>query len=108
MVVAALRSESDGLAFQQKNVAELGSMGYTFRTLNPQWVHCSGFTCTLQSSTADSLEDTARSVNDYINLNSAFRSSAEQYLLYNYYLQGRCGITLAAAPVSINHGGRHQ
>ena len=88
-------------------IAELNSMGYTFRTLSSTWVHCSGFACTLQNSAADSLEATAKSVNDYITLNSAFRSSAEQYLLYKYYLAGRCGITLAAAPGSSNHeGGR--
>lgn len=82
-------------------------MGYTFRALDPTWAHCSGFTCTLQSAAADSLENAARAVNDFITLNSAFRSSAEQYLLYNYYMQGRCGITLAAAPGSSNHeGGR--
>ena len=82
-------------------------MGYTFRALDGNWAYCPGFTCTLQSSAADSLEAAAQSVNDYITLNSAFRSSAEQYLLYEYYLSGRCGITLAAAPGSSNHeGGR--
>lgn len=88
-------------------VAELNSMGYYFRNLNPTWAHCSGFTCTLQNSAADSLEKAAASVNDYITLNSAFRSCAEQYLLYGYYQRGQCGITLAAQPGSSNHeGGR--
>jgi hypothetical protein len=87
-------------------IAELNSMGYYFRSLNPSDVHCSN-PCTLQSCAADSLESAARSVNDFITINSAFRSSAEQYLLYNWYLTGNCGITLAASPGSSNHeGGR--
>jgi hypothetical protein len=81
-------------------------MGYYFRPLDPTWVHCSD-PCSLQDGAADSLEAAARSVNDYITINSAFRSSAEQYLLYQWYLKGLCGISLAAAPGSSNHeGGR--
>eukprot|EP01127_Copromyxa_protea_P013370 TRINITY_DN3590_c0_g1_i3.p1 TRINITY_DN3590_c0_g1~~TRINITY_DN3590_c0_g1_i3.p1 ORF type:complete len:137 (-),score=26.64 TRINITY_DN3590_c0_g1_i3:70-480(-) len=45
--------------------------------------------------------------NDYITLNSAFRSSAQQYLLYNWHAKGMCGIPLAAKPGTSNHeGGR--
>eukprot|EP01033_Poteriospumella_lacustris_P011906 gene11906-8496_t len=88
-------------------VSELNSMGYHFRGLNGNRVHCPGFSCTLQSSAADSLEAAAASVGDYITLNSAFRSSAEQYMLYQWYKRGQCGITLAAQPGSSNHeGGR--
>jgi hypothetical protein len=88
-------------------INELNSMGYHFRGLNSNRVHCPGFSCTLQSSAADSLENAAASVNDYITLNSAFRSSAEQYMLYQWYKRGQCGISLAATPGSSNHeGGR--
>jgi hypothetical protein len=88
-------------------IAELNSMGYTFRALDANLAHCSGFQCSLQASAADSLETAVRSVNDFITLNSAFRSCAEQYLLYEYYRSGTCGITLAAQPGSSNHeGGR--
>jgi len=88
-------------------VAELGSMGYGFRGLDGNSVHCPGFSCTLQNGAADSLEAAARSIGDYITLNSAFRSSAEQYILYEWYQRGMCGISLAAAPGSSNHeGGR--
>lgn len=88
-------------------VAELNSMGYSFRNLNPTWVHCNGSPCTLQDGAANSLEKAAASKNDYITINSAFRSSAEQYLLYNMYQKHTCGITLAAQPGSSNHeGGR--
>ena len=74
----------------------LQGMGYSFKQVDSRWVHCSG-NCALQSAAADSLAQAAASKNDYITLNSAFRTSAEQYLLYKWYQQGRCGITLAAA-----------
>jgi hypothetical protein len=81
-------------------------MGYSFVSLDSNWVHCSS-TCYLQSSAANSLINAAISKNDYITLNSALRSSAQQYLLYNWYNRGICGIGLAASPGSSNHeGGR--
>jgi hypothetical protein len=84
----------------------LNSMGYSFKSLDSTWVHCKG-NCALQTAAADSLVSAAKSKNDYITLNDAFRTSAEQYMLYQWYKQGRCGITLAAAPGSSNHeGGR--
>ena len=87
-------------------IAELNRMGYSFRALNSQWARCHDG-CSLQSSAADSLERAARSVNDFITVNSAFRSSAEQFVLYRMYQRRQCGITLAAPPGSSNHeGGR--
>ena len=81
-------------------------MGYTFRSLDPNWVHCSS-PCSLPASAADSLESAAKSFNDFITINSAFCFSAEKYLLYMWYLQDICCITLAASPGSSNHeGGR--
>jgi hypothetical protein len=98
-------TKSKGLTNQIIN--ELNSMGYSFRTMDGNLVHCPGFTCTLQSSAASALENACRAKNDYITLNSAFRSSAEQYLLYQWYKKGMCSISLAAAPGSSNHeGGR--
>jgi uncharacterized protein (TIGR03382 family) len=42
-----------------------------------------------------------------IRVNSAFRTVAQQYLLYQWKQQGRCGITAAALPGRSNHeGGR--
>jgi hypothetical protein len=38
-----------------------------------------------------------------ITVNSMLRTVAQQYLLYTWYLQGRCGIGLAATPGSSNH-----
>lgn len=41
--------------------------------------------------------------NTTIQVNSAFRTVAAQYLLYRWYQQGRCGITAAATPGRSNH-----
>lgn len=41
--------------------------------------------------------------NNSIQINSAFRTVAQQYLLYRWYQQGRCGITAAATPGRSNH-----
>jgi hypothetical protein len=87
-------------------ISQLKSMGYSFTTLDPTWIHCSS-SCSLQSGAASSLVSAAKSKNDYITLNSAFRSSAQQYMLYNWYNKGICGIGLAATPGTSNHeGGR--
>ena len=83
-------------------------MGYSFKNLDSTWIHCSS-PCVnvLQADAADSLANAAQSKNDYITLNSAFRSTAQQYLLYNWYQKGICGIGLAATPGTSNHeGGR--
>ena len=42
-----------------------------------------------------------------VRVNSAFRTVAQQYLIYRWYQLGRCGITAAATPGRSNHeGGR--
>jgi len=38
-----------------------------------------------------------------VQINSAFRTVAQQYLLYRWNLAGRCGITAAASPGRSNH-----
>src|SRR5512142_104969 len=38
-----------------------------------------------------------------VQVNSAFRTVAQQYLLYQWYRQGRCGISIAATPGRSNH-----
>lgn len=40
-----------------------------------------------------------------ITLNSAYRSAAQQYLLYSWYLAGQCNIQIAAVPGTSNHEG---
>jgi len=88
--------------------AQLTKMGHTFKTLNATAIHCST-PCVnqLQAAAADALARAAAAKKDFITLNSAFRSCAQQYLLYNWYLKKQCGIPLAAKPGSSNHeGGR--
>ncbi len=83
-------------------------MGYSFKALDSTWIKCSS-PCVnqLQSAAADSLRSAAVAKNDYITLNSAFRSSAQQYLLYTWYNKHICSIGLAATPGTSNHeGGR--
>ncbi|HEX5064258.1 MAG TPA: D-alanyl-D-alanine carboxypeptidase family protein [Kofleriaceae bacterium] len=41
--------------------------------------------------------------NNTVQVNSAFRTVAQQYLLYRWYQLGRCGITAAATPGNSNH-----
>jgi hypothetical protein len=38
-----------------------------------------------------------------LSINSAFRTIAQQYLLYQWYQKGECGISLAAVPGNSNH-----
>ncbi len=59
----------------------------------------------LVKSARDDLQKVAAS--NPITVTSAQRSIAQQYLLYHWYLQGRCGITIAANVGNSNHeGGR--
>jgi hypothetical protein len=41
--------------------------------------------------------------NRTMSINSMLRTAAQQYLLYNWYQTGRCGISLAAKPGLSNH-----
>ena len=80
-----IASHTQGLT--DEITAELGVMGYSFKSLDPSWVKCSS-PCSLQTAAADALVSATKSKNDYITLNSAFRSAAQQYLLYNWYNKG--------------------
>ncbi|MEO8699408.1 MAG: M15 family metallopeptidase [Kofleriaceae bacterium] len=42
-------------------------------------------------------------VSGTLNVNSAYRTVAQQYLLYRWWQAGRCGITAAATPGRSNH-----
>ncbi len=99
---------SVALGLTNQIIAELNTMGYSFKSLDSTWIKCSS-PCvnSLQTKAADALAAAAKSKNDYITLNSALRSSAQQYLLYSWYNKGMCGITAAATPGTSNHeGGR--
>jgi len=45
----------------------------------------------------------AASASGTLQVNSAFRTIAQQYLLYQWYVQGQCGITAAAQVGQSNH-----
>lgn len=86
-------------------VGVLNQMGHRMKQLDSRWIHCQEPSCvhTLQGQAADALAAAAQSRNDFITLNSAFRSSASQYLLYSWWRMGRCSIQIAAEPGKSNH-----
>lgn len=64
---------------------------------------CSGY---IQKSALTSLESITKSVSRTINIDSAWRSCAQQYLLYQWKAQYKCGQTNpVAVPGTSNHEG---
>ncbi|MFL5322420.1 MAG: carboxypeptidase regulatory-like domain-containing protein, partial [Myxococcaceae bacterium] len=59
----------------------------------------------LAPAAASSLKATATAANDFITVSSAYRSLAQQYLLYKWYRAGQCNIQIAAVPGNSNHNG---
>jgi uncharacterized protein (TIGR03382 family) len=58
----------------------------------------------LQYLEADAEADLVKAGNaSPVQVNSAFRTVVQQYLLYAWYQQGRCGIPIAATPGTSNH-----
>ncbi|MBA3461203.1 MAG: D-alanyl-D-alanine carboxypeptidase family protein [Deltaproteobacteria bacterium] len=55
----------------------------------------------LSASGKSALEKVAQT--RVVQVNSAFRTVVQQYLLYQWYRAGRCGITAAAQPGASNH-----
>lgn len=55
----------------------------------------------LEPKAASGLESAA--LTTALSINSAFRTVAQQYLLYHWYQTGQCGISLAAVPGNSNH-----
>ena len=93
-----------GLTLQIAN--EMDNMGYTFTTLDTKWIRCdSPCVPMLQTQSANSLRNVAIEKNNFMTLTSAWRSAAQQYLLYKWNNDGICGIGLAAKPGSSNHEG---
>ena len=87
-------------------IDQINADGISFSSIAGSDVVCSGGCVPfLQSSAVSGLRAATSSANDFITLNSAYRSSAQQYLLYQWYLQGKCGITAAATPGTSNHEG---
>jgi uncharacterized protein (TIGR03382 family) len=57
----------------------------------------------MQTPAATSLKAVAAARSTPLVINSALRTLPQQYLLYRWYLAGRCGIGLAASPGTSNH-----
>ena len=51
----------------------------------------------------DALVEALHGAKRKLKVNSMLRTVAQQYLLYDWYREGRCGITLAAEPGTSNH-----
>jgi len=101
-------STAVAIGLTRQIASQLNQMGYTFTTLNATTIQCD-VPCinVLQESAAQALSDAAASKGQQIILQSAWRSAAQQYLLYQWYLAGNCGIQIAAKPGTSNHeGGR--
>lgn len=61
----------------------------------------SGVNPWLAAPASSALRSATNAKNDFITISSAYRTVAEQYLLYRW--QGSCGIQVAASPGSSNH-----
>lgn len=57
----------------------------------------------LEAPARDALVAAGQSTGMSITFNSMLRTVDSQYLLYRWYQQGRCGISLAASPGTSNH-----
>lgn len=57
----------------------------------------------LQSSAAAALERAQSQFRETYIINSMYRSLAQQFMLYRWYKEDKCGITLAAAPGQSPH-----
>jgi hypothetical protein len=92
-----------------KQIAEeLNQMGISFVSINSEsgvncTQGCSGF---IQQAPLDSLSNISRKVGRVIKLSSAWRSTAQQYLLYQWKNQSKCGQTnIVFTPGTSNHEG---
>lgn len=96
-------SVANGLTSQL--VAELNLMGVSFETLSDtNRFRCSS-PCYLQRSARDALAAATISKDDYITINSAYRSSAQQYLLYRWNASGLCPLPKVTTPGKSKHEG---
>ena len=69
----------------------------------PNVVYGSAVYAYMQKPAADAFKRAMTSPPRTMTMNSAYRSLAQQLLLYQWYLTSRCSISLAAKPGSSNH-----
>lgn len=89
-------------------IQELNRMGISFSSFNSGSRISCGSPCQpyLQSVALTALKRVTSSRGGTLSLTSAYRSSAQQYLLYRWFLNGKkCGVKLAAKPGRSNHEG---
>ena len=94
-----------GLSKQIAN--ELTAMGVQFAQISGSRISCTGG-CSgyIQKSALTSLQSLTTSTGRTIGLSSAWRSAAQQHLLYQFKAQGKCGQTNpVATPGTSNHEG---
>ena len=94
-----------GLTRQIAN--ELTAMGVKFAQISGARISCTGG-CSgfIQASALTSLQSVTNNAGRTIGLSSAWRSAAQQHLLYQYKAQGKCGQTNpVATPGTSNHEG---
>ncbi|HRI64426.1 MAG TPA: S-layer homology domain-containing protein [Polyangium sp.] len=73
-------------------------------TLTPNASTGSNVFANIQKPARDKLQAAmTANPNRTMTINSMLRTAAQQYLLYNWYQTGRCGISLAAKPGLSNH-----
>jgi hypothetical protein len=99
-------SSDVALGLTKQILKKMEDMGHEFTTLDSQWIKCSS-PCVnqLQTAAANHLKQAAKDKGDFITLQSAVRSSAQQYLMWLWHDLGMCGIGLAAKPGTSNHEG---
>lgn len=94
-----------GLTKQIAN--ELTTMGVAFAQISGPFISCTGG-CSgfIQKSALTSLQSVTTKAGRTIGLSSAWRSAAQQHLLYQFKAQGKCGQTNpVATPGTSNHEG---
>ncbi|MRG94743.1 S-layer homology domain-containing protein [Polyangium spumosum] len=94
-----------GLSFQiieEGNCIEPGA--FSPLTLPANATAGSGVFLFIQKPARDKLQSIVKAnPGKSLTINSMLRTAAQQYLLYNWYQTGRCGISLAAKPGNSNH-----
>lgn len=88
-------------------VDELNAMGISFANFSDtSKILCSG-SCEpfLQTAARDALSEATSAANSFLTLNSAYRSSAQQYFIYIRFLRRECNFKRAARPGTSNHEG---
>ena len=84
----------------------MSEMGITFTEITSPLIKFEeNQLCFLQQKAVAALDTLTSTLKETLYLESAWRSTAQQHILYQYYKSGLCGITLAKKPGKSNHEG---